>query len=241
MDYTHAGHYGPEPFLDPSGNALAGAEVTVLEADGATLATLYADSDKEVAGDNPFATDAAGNGDFYADPGTYVLEVRVGGFLRLTDTVSVPLDPDEFADHVDNTELHGAGSGEHPTLEDHELLGLAAADDVAAAILAHAETPHGASDVGAHEAADDPHGSQAYTDTEVAAATSAASDALGEHVADLGEHGGVVVLIELDGGLADVMPRPDVPFVWYRLKTNPEGVLDNLPTDAVDNVTGAAW
>lgn len=72
--------------------AMTDATVTVYESDGTTEATLYTDRDK-TAGTNPVSPDSGGNLEFFADPGTYVIEIKVGSTTLRTDTVVVPVDP----------------------------------------------------------------------------------------------------------------------------------------------------
>lgn len=57
-----------------------------------TLATLYTSRTKATAAANPFVTDSAGNGVFFADPGEYDLSVGSS-----TIAVTVPVDPFETA------------------------------------------------------------------------------------------------------------------------------------------------
>src|SRR5690606_28356521 len=107
-----AGHY-EDIFVDPAGNGLPGAEVIVRTPTGA-LATLYSGRDKAGTVDNPTVTDSVGNCEFFADPGVYSLEVRVGGRTRYRDDhITVPIDPAELKRHEDDEGLHGVGAA-HP-------------------------------------------------------------------------------------------------------------------------------
>lgn len=74
--------------LRPATNATVG----VYESDGLTVATLYTDRTKVGAASNPVDVDAAGNLEFFADPGTYVLSIRESGTEVATNTVIVSPD-----------------------------------------------------------------------------------------------------------------------------------------------------
>lgn len=92
-----AGRYD-EALLRTHGNggltyAMTDASVTVFESDGSTVATIYTGRDKATEDDNPTSPDSGGNLEFFADPGTYVIEVAVGSSVVRTDTVVVPVDP----------------------------------------------------------------------------------------------------------------------------------------------------
>lgn len=115
MAFTKAGLWGPEAFTDARGNLLPSATVRVFEADGTTPAAIFADAAKATPADNPFEVGADGNGDFYADPGTYVLEVTYGGEVTATLTVAVYPDPSELVSTADLAAVDtGGGSGSTP-------------------------------------------------------------------------------------------------------------------------------
>lgn len=113
MAYTFAGQFGPEAIVTLSGAPQPLAEVTVYEADGSTLATLYTDRSKGDTAGNPVVTDALGNLQFYAEPSRYVLSVVVGTTTR---TFNVHVDPDP-ADIESNTDAAAAVAA-HAALPD---------------------------------------------------------------------------------------------------------------------------
>lgn len=76
--------------------ALTGVEVTVFEDDGLTLAELYTDRTRTSTTANPFAPGDGGNLEFFAAPGTYVLDIKEGGATIRLDTVTVAPDPAEI-------------------------------------------------------------------------------------------------------------------------------------------------
>lgn len=96
MAYTFAGRYS-EVFLDRFGNGLASMPVTVYEADGVTLSTLFTNRTK-TAGTNPIATDARGNLSFFATPGTYKLVATHNGLAQSAIEVSVGPDGQDVSD-----------------------------------------------------------------------------------------------------------------------------------------------
>lgn len=78
----YAGFYS-DSFANRYGVAQTHTDVYVYEINTDTLATLYTDRTKQTTGNNPFRTDAWGNGWFYADPGQYDVvandtRVRIG-------------------------------------------------------------------------------------------------------------------------------------------------------------------
>lgn len=74
MAYRFAGHWGSSPFLAvTTSRPLAATDFTVYLTDGITLATLYADRTKALTVANPRTTNSLGNGEFYADPGDYIV------------------------------------------------------------------------------------------------------------------------------------------------------------------------
>ena len=99
---TFAGRYDEPLFRLAGTNVLMATNVTVrvYEADGTTEATLYTDRTKATTADNPTGVDSAGNLEFFADPGTYVLSILESGIESATNTVVVQPDPtaiDEWA------------------------------------------------------------------------------------------------------------------------------------------------
>lgn len=95
--------------------AVTGAEVTVYEQNGVTEATLYDDRNKSNTVAQPISVDNNGNLEFFAEPGTYVVEVAVDGVVRSTNTVTVPVDWNEITiteDSIYNVLDYGAvGNG----------------------------------------------------------------------------------------------------------------------------------
>lgn len=85
-----AGLWGPEVFETPDRILLQNHPFAVYNAGTNVLATLYTDRTKVTVAPNPSATDAFGNGSFYAEPDLYELEVND---FRLT--VTVELDPED--------------------------------------------------------------------------------------------------------------------------------------------------
>lgn len=74
MAYKLAGKFGPELFVSSTtGRPLISTAFSVYKRDGVTLATLYTSRAKSASPANPTATDAYGNGAFWADPGDYVI------------------------------------------------------------------------------------------------------------------------------------------------------------------------
>ena len=53
LRHGHAGQFGPEPVLDQAGNVLVGATALVMEEDGVTPATIYADRDRTAIAQSP--------------------------------------------------------------------------------------------------------------------------------------------------------------------------------------------
>jgi hypothetical protein len=154
MSFTFAGYFH-EPFTDRYGNAQAAIEVTVYEADTATLATLYTDRTKATTAPNPITTDALGNGSFYADPGAYDLLAN-GTTVR----VLVPVDAAEVLTESEAEALYLPLSAEvtHPDLAAHNTLGLATQAELDA-VAAGAEplgavATHSADTTGVHGIAD---------------------------------------------------------------------------------------
>lgn len=149
MAYTYAGLY-QETFLAPRGALLKNTQVSVFLAGTTTLATLYTSHTKATPALNPFSTDAAGNGRFYADPGHYDLD-----YGDSTLPIVVHRDPDE------------------PVSLDDLVETVATDADVTNAVAAHAALPDPhpgyltpaeadgiyapASAVAAHEAVENPH------------------------------------------------------------------------------------
>jgi len=121
---TYAGYWGPEAIFWSTSNAPArNTPVSVKVSPGGTLATLYTDQTKATTVPNPINTDSRGNLAFYADPGTYILEVS-GGQDPLTIVVSGhPLDPDAPHNHAqaDVTGLTTALSGKSDTGHTHTI------------------------------------------------------------------------------------------------------------------------
>lgn len=89
---VYAGQYGPEGVEYPNGQHASNTLYTVRTT-GGTIATLYTDRDKVVTAPNPRYTDEFGNMVFFAEPGSYRLEL--GG---MNFDVVVPLDPAETGD-----------------------------------------------------------------------------------------------------------------------------------------------
>lgn len=104
MPFTFAGQYGPDAVVTLSGAPQPNAEVTVLNADGSTLATVYTDRTKGTTAANPVVSDSAGNLRFFANPGQYVLSVTIGAASK-TFNIVVPLDPAELG--TDLTTIDG--------------------------------------------------------------------------------------------------------------------------------------
>ena len=83
-----AGLWGPNAILTASGSPVVNTPVTVYQSDGVTLATLYTNQTRAIAGANPINTDSFGNLSFYASPGIYILSFNVGGVVT-TNTIEV--------------------------------------------------------------------------------------------------------------------------------------------------------
>jgi hypothetical protein len=81
--------------LDPSGNALAGVEITVRTL-GDTLATLYSDNGITVT-TNPVLSAADGEYSFYCANGRYNLTFTGTGITTSTETDVIIFDPDDAA------------------------------------------------------------------------------------------------------------------------------------------------
>lgn len=91
MAYKLAGKWGPEPFVSSTtGRPLISTAFSVYKRDGVTLATLYTSRAKAASPANPTATDAYGNGAFWADPGDYVISCN-----GVTQAVTIGLDSSE--------------------------------------------------------------------------------------------------------------------------------------------------
>lgn len=160
MALTYAGRYGPFPVMDSRGNALVGAQVYVYEDGSGTLATLYSDKIKSSTVSNPVTADAYGNAEFFTVPGTYDITVKVNGVTRLTDNVTVPVDPADVDEqsasgHInDADDAHGATAISY----DNTTSGLAATevqaalDEIASdsASSSHTHTEADISDLGVY-------------------------------------------------------------------------------------------
>lgn len=103
---THAGQWGPWPFIDLAGNARATVQVTVYDTDGGPVSTLYADRNRSVSLPNPLPTgavigtagvDTAGNALLYAEPGTYWAVARLAGVIRWQGPIDVDTDQADIA------------------------------------------------------------------------------------------------------------------------------------------------
>ena len=89
--FGKAKHYG-QLFLD-SGAPKSGAQVLVYS--GASLATLYSDSEGLVTLANPITTSSDGVYWFYADNGRYATVEQIGGKKRMIDPEVHVLDPSD--------------------------------------------------------------------------------------------------------------------------------------------------
>lgn len=67
---------------DAAGNVLTGVQITVFQADGVTLATIYGQLTGGSALANPFSTGAQTSAKFYADPGRYVVRAFKDGLTQ---------------------------------------------------------------------------------------------------------------------------------------------------------------
>lgn len=140
-------------------------QVEVFESDGTTNATLYDDRDKTAySGTGSIVEpDDAGNLEFFADPGTYVLEVSKGDTVLRSDTVVVAPDPVEVVggvvpsggssgdlvvinDEGDGYDVVGSGTYERKTMLDVRDYGAVldgSTNDHAAILAAIADLPGG--------------------------------------------------------------------------------------------------
>lgn len=78
---------------DRRGNAIAGASVRILNANGTQASILV--SDDGLASANPLTTDANGSYSFFAANGKYIAEISVSGVLYATDDSLLLYDPDD--------------------------------------------------------------------------------------------------------------------------------------------------
>lgn len=90
MAYVYAGLWGSEVFESPQRILLRNHTFYVYLPGTNDLATLYTDRTKSSTAPNPVTTDSFGNGQFYADPGVYDIEVNG---VRVAETVEP--DPEE--------------------------------------------------------------------------------------------------------------------------------------------------
>lgn len=67
---------------DAAGNVLTGVQITVFQADGVTLATIYGQLTGGSALANPFNTGLQTSAKFYADPGRYVVRAFKDGLTQ---------------------------------------------------------------------------------------------------------------------------------------------------------------
>lgn len=81
------------PVTDRRGNAIAGASVRILNANG-TQATILV-SDNGLAASNPLTTGPNGEYSFYAANGKYIAEISIGGVLYATDDSLLLYDPND--------------------------------------------------------------------------------------------------------------------------------------------------
>ena len=97
------GHWGPEPFLDRGGRPLTSLTITIYETDGTTLASLFTNQDGDTALANPLpigvanaaaGLDVQGNGNFYTEPGAYVLAAIYNGDEVYRAPITVNVDDD---------------------------------------------------------------------------------------------------------------------------------------------------
>lgn len=106
--HQHVGQFGPEPVRDQAGKVLIGATALVMEEDGVTPVTLFADRDRSAVLDNPVLVDQAGTVRFFADPGVHILKIDHQGVTVQQTTIVVPVDPEdairqpEMVLHVDD-------------------------------------------------------------------------------------------------------------------------------------------
>lgn len=101
MSYARAGRYGPEPLLDSTGALLTNTSVLVKDSGGAT-ATLYTSRTKSVTASNPTTSSSIGNLQFFADPGEYTITVTVGAVAQTPIEITVPIDPAEAAQDIED-------------------------------------------------------------------------------------------------------------------------------------------
>jgi len=95
LRHGHAGQFGPEPVLDQAGNVLVGATALIMEEDGVTPVTIYADRDRTAIADNPIPVGQAGKVRFFANPGVHVLRIVHQGVTVQETTIVVPVDPED--------------------------------------------------------------------------------------------------------------------------------------------------
>jgi hypothetical protein len=75
MAWTHANRKVEALIDSVTGNPLVSTIYTVTLTDGTTQATIYSDGDRSSTVSQPLTTTAAGNMDFWTDPGDYLVNV----------------------------------------------------------------------------------------------------------------------------------------------------------------------
>ena len=90
MGWAYAGLYGPEVILGSNSLEVTNLAVTVYEADGKTVASLWTDETMATAAANPATTDSLGNLEFYAVPGLYVLSFSLSGVATTRNVLVRP-------------------------------------------------------------------------------------------------------------------------------------------------------
>ncbi|HVF75496.1 MAG TPA: hypothetical protein VM938_10645 [Acidimicrobiales bacterium] len=223
MAYTYAGLY-QETFLAPRGALLKNTQVSVFLAGTTTLATLYTSHTKATPALNPFSTDAAGNGRFYADPGHYDLD-----YGDSTLPIVVHRDPDE------------------PVSLDDLVETVATDADVTNAVAAHAALPdphpgyltpaEADAKVADHAGAGDPH--PGYLTAAEAASAFEPVGAVAGHAGTPDPHPGYLTPAEADGIYA-----PASAVAAHEAVENPHPVyttVGEVDQAITDHVAGAAF
>lgn len=124
-------------FLDPNGNVIPEATITVFDAGGTVLASIYTDAGLSTAKANPFTSNADGTFQFFAATGEYKLRMEKTGFTTFeVDYVPIGIGVPSTRNINTNSPLTGGGSlASDLTLDldesavDHGLLGGLSDDD----------------------------------------------------------------------------------------------------------------
>lgn len=102
--------------------AVTSASVKVYETGTTTEATLYTDRAKSTTTSQPISPDANGNLEFFANPGTYDLEISIDGTVRSTNSIVIQPDGTEALNSIEQVF----------NVLDHGAVGDASADDTTA-------------------------------------------------------------------------------------------------------------